>query len=148
MIFRATMCLAVVLALAACDVGSAENISSTKPYANMIGARYSVVADELYAYGVYDPSDNETIGYVTLVPMGIGGPEFAFRRDVPKGQVITILSAWSQPILFRSRVYYLVAIEHSDLPSGVPIRLVLSRGNEGAGVDLNPAIYKRLPRDN
>src|SRR3990170_4222992 len=117
---RASMYPVVVLALAACnaDAGAGEDVTSTKPYADLIGARYSVVADGLYAYGVYDPSDNETIRYVTLVPMGIGGREFAFRRNVPKGQVITLLSSWSQPILFRSRVYYLVAVENSDLPSG------------------------------
>ena len=144
------MYLVVVLAVVGCDgdAGTGDEVTSTKPYADLVGARYSVIADGLYAYGVYDPSDNETIRYVELVPMGIGGREFAFRRDVQKGQVITILSAWSQAILFGSRVYYLVAVENSDLPSGVPVRLGLSRGNEGAGVDLNPAIYKRLPIDN
>jgi hypothetical protein len=37
-------------------------------------------------------------------------------------------------------VYYLVAAENSDLPSGIRIRLQLDFGNEGAGADLNPVI--------
>ena len=83
-----------------------------------------------------------------LLPIGIRGPEFAFRRNVPKGQVIRILSAWRNFILFESGVYYLVAVENSDLLQGIPIRLELSRGNEGVGADLNPAVHRKLPKDN
>jgi hypothetical protein len=142
--------LCVLLTLTACQMGPGEEIASTKPYVDLIGAKYSVVADNLDAYGVYESLDNKVLSYVTLVPLGIGGPEFAFRRNVPKGQVIRILSArqhWHVPLL-ESGVYYLVAVENSDLPQGIPIRLELSRGNEGAGADLNPAIYKRLPKGN
>jgi hypothetical protein len=146
---RAWTGLSVVLALAACRVGPAEEITSTKPYADLIGAKYSVVADKLYAYGVYESLDNKSLSYVTLIPPpGVGGPEFAFRRHIPKGQVITIVSAWRHFILLESGVYYLVALGNSDLPQGTPIRLELSRGNEGVGADLNPAIYRKLPRGN
>jgi hypothetical protein len=85
-----------------------------------------------------------------LSPGGIGGPEIAFRRNVPKGQVIRILSAWRQRFIpFESGVYYVVAIENSDLPQRVPIRVELRTvGNEGVGADLNPAVYRKLPRGN
>src|SRR5687767_12686665 len=127
---RAWTCICVVWMLAACQVGPGEEITSTKPYADLIGAKYSVVTDNLYAYGVYQSLNNRTISYVQLVPIGIGGPEFAFRRNVSKGQVIRILSAWQHFILFASGVNYLVELENSDLPKGIPIRLGLSRGNE------------------
>jgi len=142
---RAWTCLCVVLLLAACSVGPGENISSTKPYADLIGAKYIVVADNLRSYGVYESVDDKsTISFVELLPLELKGPEFAFRRNVPKGQVITILSVWRHLILLESGVYYLVAVENSDLPQGIPIRLELSRGNEGVGADLNPAVYSRL----
>jgi hypothetical protein len=146
---RVWACLCLALALAACRVGPGEEITSTKPYADLIGATYSVVSDNLRAHGVYESIDDRTrISYVTLVPMELDGIEFAFRRNVPKGQVIRILSAWSNFKLFESGVYYRVAVENSDLPPGIPIRLGLSRGNGGVGADLNPAVYKKLPRDN
>jgi hypothetical protein len=146
---RAWTCLSVVLALAACQVGPAEEITSTKPYADLIGARYSVVVDNLHAYGVYESLNERIVSYITLVPPpGADGPEYAFSKPVPKGQVITILSAWKEFIPLQSGVYYLVAIENSDLPQGIPIKLKLYRGNEGVGADLNPAIYRKLSKDN
>jgi hypothetical protein len=63
-----------------------------KPYADLIGAKYVVVADNLFAYGIYQSMDERsTIGMIDLVPLNIGGNEIAFRRTVAKGQVITIL---------------------------------------------------------
>ena len=146
---RAWTCLCVVLAGVACRSPS-EEITSTKPYADLIGTRYSVVDDHLDAYGVYESLNNRTVSFVELIPIrpGIAGPEIAFRRNVPKGQVIRVLSAWRQFVLFDSGVYYLVELENSDLSLGVPVRLGLSRGNEGGGADLNPAIYRKLPKDN
>jgi hypothetical protein len=143
---RWLMC--AVLPLTACGGGTGQEITSTKPYADLIGARYSVVADTLSAYGVYQSSGDKEIGYITLVPMGIGGSEFAFRRTVPRGQTIRIQSAWRLFPLMERSVYYLVAVENSDLPEGVPVRLQLDRGNEGVDADLNPAVYKKLPKDN
>jgi hypothetical protein len=49
--------------------------------------------------------------------------------------------------LLESSVYYVVAVENSDLPQGVPIELQLDRGNEGVGAELNPAVYTKLPKD-
>ncbi len=142
--------LCVVLTLTACQMGAGEEITSRTPYADLIGAKYSVVADNLVAYGVYTSLDTQTIGYVILLPIGISGPEIAFRRNVPKGQVIRILSAWRHRFIpFESGVYYVVEIENSDLPQGIPIRLELYKGgNGGVGADLNPAVYKKLPKAN
>jgi hypothetical protein len=134
-----------VLALGACRVDPGKEITSTKPYADHIGAKYSVVADNLYAYAVYQSLNDRRVSYVELVPRNIGGSEYAFRRQVPKGQVIRILSAWRRFPLLDSSVYYLVEVENSDLPQGIPVELQLDRGNEGADGDLNPAVYRKVP---
>jgi len=146
---RAWTGLCAVLALAACRVAPGEEITSTKPYADLIGTKYRVVADDLYAYGVYESLDDRRVTSIELVPRGrMSGPEFAFRRKVPKGTVIRILSAWRRFPLMERSVYYLVAVESADLPQGIPIELQLDRGNEALGAALNPAVYRKLPRDN
>jgi len=121
-------------------------VTSEKPYAVIVGNQYSVVADDLYAYGVYESLDDKaTINYIILVPHGtISGPEVAFRQSISKGQVITVLSAWRRFIPMQNGVYYLVEVVNSPLPEGIPVRLELFRGNEGAGADLNPAVYRKL----
>ena len=145
---RAWVCVSMVVTLVACQFGVHEEVTSRKPYADLIGARYSVVADNLYAYGVYESLNDRTIRFVDLIPLPITGPELAFKQTVPKGRVIKILSAWQHHKLLENVVYYVVAVENSDLPKGVPVWLELSRGNEGVGVDLNPAIYRRVPKGN
>jgi len=147
---RICICAGGALALLGCQLGPGQEITSKKPYADVVGARYSVIGDNLYAYGVYE-SNNRTLSYVVLVPALLGGPEYAFRKTVPKGQVLKILSAWQLSTLLglvEVRVYYLVELEHSDLPQGVPVRLQLDRGNEGVGADLNPAFYRRIGKGN
>ena len=140
-------CLCVVLMLAACRGGPGRELTSTKPYADLIGAKYMVVADNLIAYGVYESLNDRRVTFIELVPTRIGGPEFAFHRNVPQGTVVRILSAWRRfPLMDRS-IYYLVAVENWDLPEGIPVELQLDRGNEGVGADPNPAIYKKLPTD-
>jgi len=141
---RACICLCV-LALAACSSGPAKEITSTKPYADLIGARYKIVADNVYAYGVYESRHNKTVKWVMLSPIKIGASDVLFLRALPKGQTLRILSAWHHFVLGDSGVYYLVAVENADLPEGVPIRLELIRGNESVGADLNSALYKKLP---
>jgi hypothetical protein len=123
-------------------------LTSTKPYADLIGAEYEVVADDLRAYGIYESLDTRTVGYVTLVPsMRLSGPEVAFRRDIPQGRVIGILRAWRRAAVDHSGIYYVIAMEDADLPRDIPIRIDLSRGNEGRGADLNPNVYRKLPTD-
>jgi hypothetical protein len=138
----------VLCALAGCRLGPDKDLSAKKPYADLIGTEYSVVSDELRAYGVYESLNNRTRSFVDLVPLPLGGPEFAFKRPVPKGQIIRILGASQQASPVRTGIYYLVELENWDLPKGVPVRLELSRGNEGVGADLNPSIYRKLPKNN
>jgi predicted small secreted protein len=147
---RACACLVAGLTVAACNTGPGRDLTSTEPYAMMVGARYEVVG-ELYAYGVYKDMDERprvTIGYLDLVPTGIGGIEIGFKRQVPIGQVIRILSAWQRFPLLKSSIYYNVEFENADpavLPEGIPAELLLDRGNEGVGPHLNSAVYRRLP---
>ena len=121
---RVCICMCV-LALATCSSGPAKEITSTKPYADLIGSKYRIVADNVYAYGVYDALPNRTAGWVILSPIKLGGRENVLLRTIPKGQTIRILSAWQHLVLFDTGVYYLVAVENADLPPGVPIRLEL-----------------------
>lgn len=146
--FGMTGCIYMcVLALAACSSGPAKEITLMKPYADLIGAKYRTV-DNVYAIGVHDSLPNRTVGWIILSPIKLGGRENVLLRTIPKGQTIQILSAWHHLMLFDSGVYYLVAVENADLPQGVPIRLELFRGNEGVGADLNPAIYRKLAKNN
>ena len=85
---RAWTPLFIVLALSACQLGPGKEITSTKPYADLIGEKYSVVADDLYAYGVYESLDDRIVTYITLVPRGASGREYAFRRHIPKGWLL------------------------------------------------------------
>jgi hypothetical protein len=45
-------------------------------------------------------------------------------------------------------VFYRVAVEGTDLPTGVPIELELYQGNDGerVGLDFNPKFYEKLRR--
>ena len=61
-----------------------------------------------------------------------------------EGDVITILSAWRQAILFASGTYYEVAVQQAYFPLGIPIKLELFRGNQAAGDALNPKVYEKL----
>jgi hypothetical protein len=55
----------------------AESLTS-RPYSDLIGARYEVIADDLHAYGIQSFPEKQ-LQYVTLIPgVGIGGNEVAF----------------------------------------------------------------------
>jgi hypothetical protein len=137
-------CLVGVVAL--CVISCSHQQLTSKPYSDLIGAKYEVAADDLYAYGIYESGTNKTqIGWVDLIPgAGISGPEVAFRRHVSKGQVIKIISAWRRFLLVDNGVYYVVTAEGADLPRDVPIQLQLLRGNESGDADLNPSVYRKL----
>lgn len=142
---RALALVALVSASAACTVSS-RDVSAEKPYANMIGRRYEVIADHLDAYGVFKEIGKPELDVVELIALrpGVGGVEYAFRRNVPKGRVVRIVSARHRPVLFERGIYYLVEVENWDLPAGIPVELALSRDNEGEGAELNPTVFKRL----
>jgi hypothetical protein len=144
---RTPGCALLAVVLVSCATGPDRELTHTKPYADLVQTEYTVIADDLYAYGIYDHlNSRDRVGSIALIPgVGIAGLEVAFRKHVPKGQVIRIVSAWRQFLLFDNGVYYLVTIEGSDLPRDIPIRLELFRGNEGVGAEPNPAVYAKRP---
>lgn len=102
---------ALLLTIAACGAGPSMEVTSEKPYSELIGRRYAVVTDQLCAYGVFESLKERKVSWVTLVPTNIAGPEVAFRRRIPKGQVIKLLSAYRHFVLFESGVYYVVELQ-------------------------------------
>lgn len=130
----------------ACAEKADNELTFTSPYSNDIGAGYRIVG-EVNAYGIYQDLNKKELSYITLIPgVGIGGPEVAFRKRIPKGQTIKILSVWQKHMFLQSEIYYLVAIEAADLPKDVKIQIELSRGNEIPGRELNPSIYERIAK--
>jgi hypothetical protein len=145
-VIRCLACVGVTLMAAACLHRAHDELTTTKPYADLIGAEYEIATSDVRAYGIYS-LDNRTLGWVQLMGgQGASGPEVAFRKNVKRGTTIKILSAWRSYSLTDSDDYYVVAIDGIDLPSNVPVRVELNRGNEGEGVDLNPNVYSKLSR--
>jgi hypothetical protein len=96
--------------------------------ADFIGARYSVVTDGLYAHGVYTSFEDrrrlpKRTGAVHLAPMRLGGSEFSFHAQVPRGRVFRIVSAWRDSPFMKSSVYYVVAVEGGDPRCSRPVLL-------------------------
>ena len=143
---RLRVCSVLLALLTACGPSRSAEIGSQVPYSELIGAKYVVVADNVYAYGVYESVANKTLSFIELLPIQIDGREIAFRKHIPKGQVVEILSAWHHFVLFERGVYFLVRLHDFELPRDVPIRLELGSGNEGTAQLLNPDIYRKLSR--
>ena len=134
----------VAVTLSACGEGASEELTTTKPYADLVGREYLVVAEDLQAFGLAGGWPDRTVTSITLeTGSEFRGHQVAFRRQVPKGKVIRILSAWRQQKPFGGDVYYLVSVAGTDLPSGVPIQLHPAEGNDTA--ELNPTVYRKLP---
>ena len=143
---RLAWCDLLLLVCLGCNQGAHKDLSTTAPFSDLIGAEYRVLVDDLYAYGVYgDYPDKSAVTDVVLIPgVGVGGPEFAFKKPVPKGTIIRIQSVWRQPMLFDSGVYFIVKLDASDSAAGTPTHLELFRGNEGEDETLNPRVYERV----
>jgi hypothetical protein len=142
-----TSALAALLAavtLGACGEAAPEELTATKPYSDLVGREYLVLADDLQAFGLAGGWPDRTVTSITLETGDeFRGHQVAFRRQVPKGKVLRILSAWRQRKPFGGAVYYLVSVAGTDLPPGVPIQVPPAEGNVTA--ELNPALYRRLP---
>jgi len=137
------ICLLWILISSACVEHNLDELSFSTPYSNIVGSVYHTSAD-LYAYGVYENLDRETVAYITLLPgVGISGPEIAFKKRIAKGQEIEILSAWRERGTFSGDVFYQVSMQDASLPQGIQIRIELTRGNEGVGAEPNPQIYEK-----
>jgi hypothetical protein len=140
--------LSAIVTMGACTVGPDQAVSDQAPYSAQVGAEYRVMVDDLHAYGVYanltDKYDGKPISYATLIPgVGIGGTEIAWKKPIPRGSVVRILSAWRPRLLFGDRTYYRVAINSLPLPDEIPIKVYLY-SNGGSGVDLKTDVYSRI----
>ncbi len=137
----------VIAALAiVCGSGGAcstDDVRDEPQVVAMIGHEYQIVG-EVYAYGVKAKLPADEASFVELIPLEITGPEVAFRARLPKGQTFRIASARRDVQLFGRSVEYLLELQNSDLPSGIEIRLGLTRGNEHGAADLNPQLYQRI----
>lgn len=106
------------------------------------------MVDDLHAYGVYadltDKFEGRPISYAKLIPgVGIGGTEIAWKKAIPRGSVVKILSAWRPRLLIGDRTYYRVAVDSLPLPAEIPIKVYLY-SNGGNGVDLKTDVYRRI----
>jgi hypothetical protein len=52
-------CLCGAPALVGCQLGPGREVTSKTPYAGVIGARYSVAVDDLFAYGVFEIAEQQ-----------------------------------------------------------------------------------------
>ena len=110
----------------------------------MIGREYRIVGD-LDAYGIKYEDRDISASYVTLIPPpGIGGPEVAFTKRLPKGQTFRITAATRRFRFLTNGIDYVVELNGSDLPQGLDVRIALFRGNESGDTDLNPRLYQRV----
>ena len=145
-IFGLVMSCLVILSLAGCGGSSDIEVSAAKPHDDLVGTEYVVLANDLYAHGILGDWPDKAITYGTLIPgVGIDGYEVAFKTHIPKGTIIRIDSVWQRRLMFEHVTYYVVTCENVHLPSDVPVRLELTRGNE-EGTALNPNVYKRRQR--
>lgn len=130
-----------------CGGQSEQDLSSVAPYAEMIGAEYEVLADNLELYGVYGFDNPSVVAWLTLVPPpGFDGSEVAFRCPIPAGQRFRITAVRKRPVLLDSDIYYLVDLLGATVPERLPIELPLLRGNQGEGHEPNARLYRRIGR--
>lgn len=142
------ICTMLIATTSACVQLPVEELPSTSPYANFIGAEYRVVG-EVSAYGIYERMDGrKVLSYIELIPgVGIAGSLVEYKGPIAKGQQLKILSAWRLHLFgFTQGVYYIVTFPDTNLPYAVPIRIELSRGNEGMDAGLNPTVYERFAK--
>ena len=138
--------LLVVLAtmpLVACSE-QREDVSHLEPYRSMVGAEFRVVGD-VAAYGIYRYPQRDEVLYATIIPgVGIAGPEIAYKKNIPKGTVLSILKVVKIGRLLSSRMDYIVATNNDSLPKDTEIHVEMRRGNEGNELLLNSSIYVRI----
>lgn len=139
------LCLCIAALVGGCTSDTPRELTTSVPYAALVGTEYRVVSNDLWAYGVYGDWPEKKVTYITLIPgVGVAGYEIAFRKRVQAGSTIRIDSVWQRPLLLDSNVYYEVTVSDADLPGDIPIQIQLLRGNEGEGPNLNPSVYVRL----
>lgn len=150
----AALLVGVTLIVFGCDGRVLDDLSSDPKYTSLIGARYRI-AEGVRAYGIQDYERREKgVLYVTLIPgVGIGGPEVVFNKPVESGSIFTVqrvlkhsglLDSIHDSIFGLSGLVYIGKVQGSELPQDKEVRLNMSRGNEGIGLEPNEQIYQRI----
>jgi len=138
------ICLIWLAVFTGCTEPTLVELSLSSQYGQIVGSEYRIIAP-VDAYGIYENLDKRVISYITLIPgVGISGPEVAFKKRIAEGQKIVVLSAWQERKLLHSNVYYVIALQDTDLPRDMQVRIDLSRGNEGVGAELNQRVYEKI----
>src|SRR5690348_12073058 len=109
------LCSCLVMSLGACDERP-QDVTTIKPYADLVGTEYRVIADNVYAYGIYGDWPKRIVTYSVLIPgVGISGYEVGFRKHVPKGTIVSLVGVWKSWILFERVPFCVVTLRASDL---------------------------------
>lgn len=109
-----------------------------------IGSEFKVVGT-LYWHDVALNLNKRTVDLIELLPLRLSGAAVLARHLVPLGSRIQFLSLAPQrwPSFLYAPQYH-VQVDRLSAPTGVPVVLALSRGNEGSSTPLNPEIYRPL----
>jgi hypothetical protein len=138
------ICLIWLTIFSGCAEPTLVELPLSSQYGQIAGSEYRIIA-AVEAYGIYENLDKKVISYITLIPgVGISGPEVAFKKRIDKGQKIVVLSAWQERKLLHSNVYYVIALQDTNIPRDIQVRIDLSRGNEGVGAELNQRVYEKI----
>ena len=139
--------LAAVVLLVLCNTKESYRDVSAKPWASQaIGERYEVIG-KVYGYGMREYS-SAPVDYVLITaPPGVGGTTVAWEEPVRKGSVLTVRKVLKSNRILEHDINLVVDLEGTPLPDAAPRTIRLVRANQGRGeVDLNPEIYRKLPR--
>jgi hypothetical protein len=129
--------------LMACDDTKFVDVSGQQKYSGLVGATF-IIVDRVDVYGIRKHS-KAPVAYLTLIPPpGIEGPEVEFRAPVPIGSKLSVLRIYETNRLFDGSLTFEVALTGIEVPANVPIRVDLTRGNQGStNRSLNPKIFRR-----
>ncbi|MNM86851.1 hypothetical protein D3C81_990160 [compost metagenome] len=133
-----------VFGLIGCYSEKFIDISNEEGYSKLIGKTYEITGP-IIGHGIRKHS-NAPVDYVTLMPPpGIGGHQIAFANLVPIGSKIKIVKVLKSNRLIDSDITLIIEVYEGDFTSNVPIRIDLTRGNEGSkSTLLNEKFYRKI----
>lgn len=140
-----TFALAVVVSLlAACGSVTYRDVSHEEPYQSMVGRKYQIIG-EIRAYGIATNLNAKRVDYITLIPLGIAGPEVVTTNKVAPGSTVTVLSVQKTNRWIDGDLTYFVELLGTKLPPTPRVQIDLMRGNEAkASLELNPVIFRPI----
>lgn len=120
------------------------DISNEETYSKLIGSIYEITGP-IIGHGIRKNSE-APVEYITLIPPpGIGGSQVAFSNSIPIGSKIKIIKVLKSNRLYKSDITLIIEMEGVNFPSDTPIRIDLTRGNEGSNSTLlNEKFYRRM----